>query len=271
MSQAAIPVVEGSLTTPKVRKITLDDPWQWLAKGWKDTLHTPLASITYGAIFVVMGYLLVQLVQAQFHFVLVLTAGFFLVGPFLATGLYDMSKRIEEGEKPSLIKALTAWRGNVRGILLFGLGIGFIMAFWVRLSAVLFAVLFAADSSFTVGRTIETLFFTGQGFAFLGVFMAVGGLFAAIVYCLSAVSIPMLVDDKHSDMITAVVTSVTAVRHNIGPMILWAGLIVLFVGAGLLLFYIGLAVAMPVIGHGTWHAYRALVERSDLPLEVGND
>ena len=95
------------------------------------------------------------------------------------------------------------------------------------------------------------------------IFVLVGAIIAAAVFAISVVSIPMMLDRK-TDFVTAVLTSLTAVRANPGPMVLWAALIVIFTGIGLLTFYLGLALALPLIGHATWHAYRDLVEDGDL-------
>ena len=93
----SIPVVESSLTTPRVRLVSFDQPWEWLAAGWKDLWRAPVASIPYGLLFVVMGYVLVYLVESSFQYALALTTGFLLAGPFLAMGLYDISRRLEAG------------------------------------------------------------------------------------------------------------------------------------------------------------------------------
>lgn len=259
---ASIPVIESSLTTPKVRIISSNQPWEWLGAGWKDLWRAPAASIPYGLIFVLMGYILVYLVSAQFQYVLALTSGFLLAGPFLAMGLYDISRQLEAGQPVSLGRALTAWRHNFLPILLFGLLIGPLMVLWARLAAVLFGAI-AGGSALTLDGSVAELFFSGSGLTFLLVFLAVGAIIAAAVFTVSVVSIPMMLDRK-VDFMTAVLTSITAVRVNPGPMLLWALLIVIFSAIGLLTFYIGLAIAMPLIGHATWHAYRDLVEDSNL-------
>jgi uncharacterized membrane protein len=105
--------------------------------------------------------------------------------------------------------------------------------------------------------------FSGSGLTFLLVFLVVGAIIAAAVFAISVVSIPMMLDRK-TDLVTAVLTSLAAVRANPWPMVLWAALIVIFTGIGLMTFYIGLALALPLIGHATWHAYRDLVEYSNL-------
>jgi uncharacterized membrane protein len=255
-----IRVVESSLTTPKVRIIAIDRPWEWLGAGWRDLWQAPAASIPYGLIFMIMGYVLVYLVEAQFHYALALTTGFLLAGPFLAMGLYDISRRLQMGEPATLAHALTAWRQNTMPILLFGIAIGLLMIVWARLSAVLFGVI-VTSQNMTLSSAVSQIFFSGSGLTFLLVFIGVGAVIAAVVFAISVVAIPMMLDRK-VDFITAVLTSLTAVRANPGPMALWAALIVIFTGIGLISFYIGLVIALPLIGHATWHAYQELVDDS---------
>jgi uncharacterized membrane protein len=258
---ASIPVIEGSLTTPKVRIVPVGQPWEWLGAGWKDLWRTPAASLFHGLIFVVLGYLMVYMVQVRFQYVLALTSGFLLVGPFLAMGLYDLSRRLEAGEPATLGHALTAWQRNAVPILTFGGLVGLLMIVWARLSAVLFGVIVGGNNLTLDGSTAQ-LFFSGSGLIFLLVFLVVGAVVAAAVFAVSVVSMPMMLNRK-TDLITAVLTSLVAVRANPAPMLLWAALIVIFTGIGLLTFYLGLALALPLIGHATWHAYRDLVEDSD--------
>ena len=260
----SVPVTEGSIRTPMVRIIDMDQPWKWLQAGWRDTLRTLVPSVLYGLIFVVMGYVLIYMIGTKFYLALAVTTGFLLVGPFLATGIYDLSKRLEEGKSATIFHALFAWRGNTMAILLFGILIGLIMIVWARLSALMFAVIVDTSDVLVVSNQSAELFFSGAGLSFLLVFATIGGVLAFLVYGISAVSIPMMVD-RNTDFITAVLTSLKAVSVNKGPMILWAGLIVVFTGIGLVTFYIGLAITLPLIGHATWHAYRALVE-SDADL-----
>ena len=258
---ASIRVIESSLTTPKVRAVPLERPWEWLGAGWKDLWRAPAASISYGLLFAIMGYILVSLVVTRFQFALALTTGFLLAGPFLAMGLYDISRRLEAGETATLGHALTAWRRNTLSILLFGTLIGLFMIVWARLSAALFGVILAGHGP-SLDNMSAQLFFSGSGLTFLAVFTVVGAAIAAIVFAISVVSIPMMLDCK-TDFITAVLTSLAAVRANPGPMALWATLIVIFTGIGLVTAYLGLAITLPLIGHASWHAYRDLVEEGE--------
>ncbi len=253
-----------SLHPPVVREISADQPWQWVKAGWKDTMATPVASIVYGALFVLMGYFLINaMAQGAIHMVLAWSCGFLLLGPFLAIGLYDMSRLREKGENPTLVHALTAWRNNPLTIFMLALVIGFITLAWVRMSSVVFSVVLGGYD--VVGwETFTERLLNMDGLTFLLFYFGVGAFFACVVFAISVVSIPMLMD-RNTDIITAVATSVTAVRHNLGPMLNWAALIVIFTAVGLATFYVGLAITMPIIGHATWHAYRAVVEPEGTP------
>ena len=262
MMTTTIPMSESVLPVPNVRRITTHQPWEWLAAGWKDLWRTPATSLPYGLLFVLMGYLLVYTVEGQFQSVLALTAGFLLVGPFLALGLYDISRRLEAGEPVSLGRVLTAWRSNLLSITLFGLVLGLLTVVWARLAAVLFAVL-VGGQELSLEASAAPLFFTGSGLIFLLVFTGVGAIIAVAVFAISVVSLPLMLD-RGTDFVTAILTSLAVVRANPAPMALWAALITLFTVLGLLVFYLGLAIALPLIGHATWHAYRDLVEDSDL-------
>lgn len=265
MADSPIPVIESAPNTPKVRVISSNQPWEWLGAGWKDLWQAPAISVPYGLIFVILGYILVYTVSGRFQYVLGFTSGFLLAGPFLALGFYDISRRLEAGQTPSLGQALTAWRRNASQILMVGLGTLILVIIWAQLTGPLFAVI-VSGHNLTTGDSINQLFFSGSGLTFLLVFLAIGAVLAALLFVCSVVSIPMLLDRK-TDFITAILTSIAAVRHNPGPMLLWALLIVIFSGIGLLTFYIGLAIAMPLLGHATWHAYRALVDADNLEAE----
>ena len=254
----SVPVLGRSFKGLRVRYVTTAEPWEWLTAGWRDLLKTPFSSIAYGAIFAVMGYILVMVVVERFQMAFALITGFLLVGPFLAMGFYELSRRTEQGESAHLGHALTAWRGNTLNIFIFGMLVALIMVVWVRLAALIYAVVFVGSTPM-VESDLTRLFFSGDGLIFLLVFAVTGAVLATVVFTISVVSIPMLMD-RRCDVVTAIVTSIAAVRLNPLPMLLWAALIVVFTGVGLLAFFAGLAITLPLIGHATWHAYRGLVE-----------
>ncbi|MDX1655379.1 MAG: DUF2189 domain-containing protein, partial [Candidatus Competibacteraceae bacterium] len=218
-----------SLVKAKIRRVDLEQPWEWVMAGWKDLRTTPLASIAYGLIFTIMGYNLTALSGADFFSILTLASGFMLVGPFLAMGLYEMSRRREEGLDNGFSYAILAWRGKTLQLLTFGVILGLVMVIWARVAGVVYALTLAGSGRGYISDDPATLFFTGDGLAFLIPFFAVGGVIALLVFAASAVSIPMMLD-RDTDLATAVATSMVAVRANIGPMIIWGVIIVLFTG-----------------------------------------
>jgi uncharacterized membrane protein len=258
MTDEAIPVFAAA--TPRIRRVAVDRPWTWLAAGWRDVLAAPGVSLAYGALMVALTYfLLFVLVQSGvFWLVLPLSAGFFFTAPLLAVGLYETSRRIAASEPVSLGHAFAAYRRNGTQLSYMGVILGLFHLGWIRLATLIFAVFFGIGFNPSWENLVVKLM-APNAIPFWAVGTAVGAVLAALVFAISAISIPMLLD-RDVNVFTAVATSFTAVRENWAPMMLWAGLIVVFTGFGLIPLFLGLAVTMPLVGHATWHAYRDLVE-----------
>lgn len=249
-----------SLVLP-VQRVGVDEPWEWLTAGWRDFLGAPSVSLAYGAAFVAVSALLTLglWLAGLFYLVLPLAAGFMFVGPVVAVGLYEVSRRLERGQTVTLHAALTAWRANPGPIATMGLVLMLFLLAWIRLAFLIFALFFGAQPP-SWEYLITTLLFTTQGIPFLVVGIIVGGVLAAVVFAMSVVAIPALLD-REIGLLSAIATSVAAVLENWRVMIGWGALIVLFTAAGLATFYVGLAVTLPLVGHASWHAYRSLVAR----------
>jgi len=242
---------------PEVRIVGALAPFGWLASGWSDFRAHPLPSIFYGACFAAMGWLIAITFRHAYQYVSALVTGFFLVGPFLAIGLYELSRRREQGEPAWLAPSLDAWRGNVGAIGMFALVLGVILLVWARASLIVFALFYTSEMP-SVDRFLEQMF-SLDNIEFLFAYVCVGGFFAVLVFAISVVSVPMMLD-RNTDGIVAVLTSLKTFAANVPAMIVWGLAIGVLVSAGFALFFLGLVVAVPVIGHATWHAYRALVE-----------
>jgi len=252
----------GGLTPAPVRAVPLTAPFAWLARGWRDFTRTPGASLLHGLI-VTLGGLAILAVTARFWYLLPgAVSGFLLVGPILATGLYELSRRLERGERPTLREAAGAWRRGTRPLVWLGLILVLAGTAWVLVSAVLFALFVKAP--ITGLESLVRLVILSEGSNLFPVWITLGGIGAALVFAATVVSAPLLLD-RDVDMLSALVTSVRAVGENPLAMALWATLIMVATGVSLATFMLGFVVAIPVIGHATWHAYRDVVDASGLP------
>lgn len=246
--------------TPHIRRVPIDRAWTWLARGWNDLLLAPRLSLAYGLILVVVSFALtVGLVLAELIYLLLpFAAGFALVAPMLAVGLYEISRRRQEGGTATLSDALMAWRRNAGQIALMGLVLMLLHLAWVRIATLLFA-LFFQDAGPALDRLIDALLFSPISLPFLATGAIVGAALAAVAFAISVVSIPMLLD-RDASVLVAIATSWAVVRVNPAAMALWAALIVAFTVLGFVSLYLGLAVVLPLLGHASWHAYKDLVE-----------
>jgi uncharacterized membrane protein len=253
---AAAPATARSSPFPPVRRIDLAAPLRWIASGWRDLLAAPAASLFYGAAFAIMGWAIYFVFRHAHEYTSALTAGFLLVGPFLCTGLYDISRRLGSGQPVKLAATMTAWRANLGAFSLFALILTVVMLVWARASLVVFALFFSTGMPSVTGFLSQVT--SVEHWDFVLTYFAVGAVFATIVFALSVVSVPLMLA-RGTDTVVAAITSVRALATNPLPLLFWALLIVLLTAAGFATFFVGLVVAIPVVGHATWHAYEDLV------------
>ncbi len=251
--------------TPRIREVPFDAPWDWLAAGWADMWRQPALSLAYGVGAAAAAILmLVGLFQFGWQsLILVFAGGFALLGPVLAVGLYEMSRRYEAGETVTAGQALSAGFKAKGQLLFLGLILAFVFFAWIRIAVLMFMLFIGSGGLPPVSDFIPTLLFTGQGLGLLVTGTAVGAALAALVFAISAVSVPLLMV-KRVDAVKAVFTSLEAVTVNWQAMGLWAVLIAGFVALGIASLFVGLVFVFPLIGHATWHAFRAMVDTSDM-------
>jgi len=245
---------------PHIRRVALDRPWLWLGAGWRDLLAAPLPSLAYGVASVAAGWLAISLLLwfDLPYLALPLSAGFFFIGPFMAVGLYEISRRLEAGFPVDGEGTLFAWRRNPDQIALMGLVLLLLHLAWMRAAQLLFAV-FEWQTVPSWDRFLDLAWHSARSLPFLAVGIAVGAVLASVAFAIGAFSMPYLLDRRGANLFEAIATSVAAVRLNLRPMLLWAGLIVLFVALAMIPGLLGLVVVLPVVGHATWHAYRDIV------------
>lgn len=244
---------------PAVREVEALRAIVWLKRGMADIRARPAASLFYGLCFALMGVVLLLVFRFAVDYTSTFAMGFALLGPFLCIGLYDLSRQREQlgdGRKVNFRKSLVAWRENPGGIGIYVLILTVVFLVWARASLVTFA-LFESR-----GMPSWEAFFLQlaamQNVGFMLAFFGVGLIFATIVFAFSVISIPYLLD-RRADAVTAAAVSVMSLVRNPLALFIWAMLIALLLGFGLLTAYIGLLLTGPLIGHASWHAYRDLV------------
>lgn len=250
--------MDTTLSRPplEIRTVELHTPFSWLRAGLDDLRAAPMPSLFYGLCFAVSGYALAYALRYQPQHFAAASAGFMLLGPALAIGLYELSRRREVGLPLHLAPTLTAWRNNVHNLALFSLVLIVVFLVWTRASLLSFALFFAG--SLPTLADMVRLIVAPDNFAFLGVWLGIGFFFATLVFLISVITVPMILD-RNTDAISAALTSLRVVAVNPGPMAVWAAIIAWATAAALLMGFIGIIVVGPLLGHASWHAYRSLV------------
>lgn len=245
-----------------IRDVSIDQPFTWLGKGWADLVRAPRLSIVHGMIFTISGFILfVGLSWMEMGYLIFpMSAGFILVGPVLAIGLYDISRRFSRGSQPRPGRCFRASRHNLYHIMTAGVVLMIFAIIWSRLAVLTFVLSFPYIG-LNFDRFINELLFTMEGAIFLVVGTTIGAILAAVAFVFSVVTLPMMLDRK-VDVFTASLVSFLVVRKNKAAMLTWAMLIVIFISVGLFTGYFGLAITLPLIAYASWHAYEACVDSS---------
>lgn len=248
---------------PAVRKISTADVWAALAKGFDD-----FEAYRSDVIFLCITYAVVGLVLSRFAFgmdllplLFPLASGFALIGPVAAVGLYEMSRRREQGVPVSWTNAFDILKAPAVGaIAVLGMALVVVFLLWQAAAWEIYRLTLGPALPTSIGSFVHDVFLTGRGQVLIIAGVSTGFLFALLAMSISIVSFPLLVD-RDVGLDTAIQTSIRAVASNPVPMALWG----LIVAGGLVLgsipVFVGLAVVLPVLGHATWHLYRSLVPR----------
>lgn len=250
---------------PAIHKVGADNPWQWLAAGWSDFTRAPVISLAYG-FFITLSMLLVfYLLQRGelYPQALALMAGFVFIGPLLAVGLYEGSRRLEQHLPVTLSTTWHGWRRNSRSLL--GIGVVLVLLFlsWFMLSLIVAVSLYGLAGEFGSGGGAVAdwqSFVLSLRWPITLSFSVIGLLAVTVAFVVSVVSVPMLTDREEMDVLTAIAASAHTVRRNPAAMMLWACLLALFTGVAVAPLFLGLIIAFPLLAYASWHAYRDLIE-----------
>ena len=257
----------GSATPPVIRSIGLSDLRDALRLGWEDFKAVPSHAVILCVIYPVLGIVLFRMVLGYSVVPLLfpLAAGFALLGPFAALGLYELSRRRERGEEASASDALGVLRAPSFGAML-GLGTMLLALFvtWVAAADAIYVAIFGHTPAVSIPDFATRVLMGPEGWTLIIVGCGVGFLFAVVALCVSVVSFPLMLD-RHAGAIDAIRTSLRAVIKNPFAMAAWGLIVAVLLVIGSLPFFVGLAVVLPVLGHATWHLYRKVVEPDPNP------
>ena len=266
------PPATSSTPVPTVNVVPLTAPLQWLALGSRDLLRCGCLSLAHGALLAVVGLVLMVLGYRHFWLLAGAFSGFLVVAPVLATSLYAMSRAIEHGgtiEWQLLRDTWLSWQqsrfvesGGYWCLVRFGLLLALAGTGWVMTSAALITLLAPAPINSPVDF-LRHVVAAHDNFLFEA-WLAMGGVLAAPIFASSVVAMPLLLE-RRTNLLVAVLTSWRVVLANPGPMSLWAAVIMTLVLVGFATAMLGLIVVIPLLGHASWHAYRALVNAGELP------
>lgn len=251
-----------SAVLPAIRKIGVGDLREALASGVDDFSAIPTHAVFLCLIYPIAGLLLFRIVIGYdvLSLLFPLAAGFALIGPFAATGLYELSRRREMGLDTNWTHAFDVFRSSsLGGILALGAILTVIFLVWLTVAQSIYVAYFGDAPAASIPDFIDRIFNTSEGWQLIIIGNAVGFLFAVLVLTISVVSFPLLLD-RDVGVAAAVLTSVRVVLTNPVPMMLWGLIVALLLAIGILPLLIGLTVVMPVLGHATWHLYRKVVQ-----------
>ncbi len=240
---------------PRIERITIRDLAVSLCTGWHDFRRAPVHGFFFSAVYVAAGLLLIHFGAGTIAWTLTVSLGFPLVAPFAAVGLYEISRRLENGERLNWAGILgVVVREKDRQLPWAGAIIVIYFLFWTFLAHMIFA-LFMGPGTMTNPTTSLDIYLTPTGLAMIVTEFAVGGVFAFVLFSLTVVSLPLLLD-REVDFVTAMLLSMAVVRRNPLVMAVWALSVAVLLFVGMLPFFLGLLVVLPVLGHATWHLYR---------------
>lgn len=257
----AIPKVVPPLPTPNLRARNLParTAFGWLRAGWDDLRADPAPSLAYGvgvfALSVTVVWLLLGLGLDYALFPAL--AGFMVIGPLVANGLYEKSRRLEEGRRTSLgqmlfVRPRSGHQALFMGVLLLGL-----FLLWMRAAVLIYALFFGINPFPGMDEIVSMLLLTPTGWALLLVGGTVGALFAAFAFAISVFGVPMLLQER-TDALSALGISMAMVWNNLVVMLVWGAIVFVLFVISVLTGFVGLIVVFPMLGHATWHAYRAI-------------
>ena len=261
MDAEGLPKVVPPLPRPNEKALRLPrrTALAWLAAGWRDLRTNPVPSLLYGlAVFAVSIFVVWGMFRFEVdYFFFPALSGFLVLGPLIATGLYEKSRRMESGERISFTRMLFVRPASRYQAIFLGLIMLLLFMLWQRAAVLLYALHMGVRPFAGFDDILPMVFTTATGWSLLITGTVIGGLFAAFAFAISVFAMPMMLEER-TDALTAMGISLALVWNNLPVMLVWGALIVALFAVSVLTAFVGLIVIFPLLGHATWHAYRAI-------------
>ena len=248
----------------KINAITLNDVRNALISGVRDFARSPIQSAIFGLLYVIGGLFILA---ALFYFglpwmIVPVAVGFPLIGPFIGAGLYEISRQHQNNQKPSLI---AVFKSSIKKKELGWMAFVVLFVFWIWIYQIriLLAIFLGYSSLSSIGQFLTIVSTSFDGLLFLGIGTIVGAILSTILFSLTVISMPLLID-KEIDVVTAMIFSVKSVLANPLTMLCWGLLVAVLLFLALVPVFLGLIFILPILGHATWHLYLCTIKETSV-------
>jgi len=247
---------------PEIRKVTFQNIRESLAAGFADFRRAPQYGLFFGGIYTLGGLaILASVTVLNIPWMIIpLAIGFPLIGPFVAVGLYEVSRRLSKGEALTWRDVLiTVFHQRERQLSWMAFVVLFIFWLWVYQVRLMLALFLGSKSFSTIPRFVDVVTASPEGFAFVVVGSLVGAVLAFVLFSATVIAMPLLLD-RELDFVTAIIISFKTVLENPLPMISWGIVVAVLAIIAMIPFFLGMLVVLPILGHATWHLYERAIE-----------
>ncbi len=247
--------LSGGAEKPVVQALALSDLSASLKAGVQDFRRAPQFGLFFSAVYVLGGFIMLWVGAGHVSWTLATSLGFPLVAPFAAAGLYEVSRRMEQGQALEWRAVLgIVWNERTRQLPWLGAIIVIYFLFWTFLAHMIFALFMGLSTMTNISESLD-VFLTLNGLSMIAVELGIGAILAFVLFSMTVTSLPLVLE-REVDFVTAMLISMQVVRSNLFVMLVWACLIAVLSLVALLPWFLGLMVVLPVLGHATWHLYR---------------
>ncbi len=251
--------IEETMNPKWQRHLPVGAPFDWLRQGWYDLVTQPFPSLAYGfVVFILASATVIILFRSGLDYLLFpAMAGLLIIAPLFAAGLYVKSRTLADGGRVTLRAMLGVRPLAGKQVFFTGMVLCMLMLLWMRAAVIIYALFFGVNPFPGLDGIATILLTTLEGWGMLVVGFCVGALFAGFAFAIGVFSIPMLLDQR-VDAFTAMGVSTAMVWNNMRPMLVWGAIVLVLFVASVLTGFVGLIVVFPLLGHATWHAYKAV-------------